>query len=199
MNMKCLLSFSTLSVALFLPASLAAQSEAQKDLTSKSDEELVHDLLNLFKDVSGGMQNLQEEMAKASLPTRSIEQQVAELEAYGAKLKDKSASDIPGGLREYFAEHPERLADVLGVSRDDALALLKDDTKMLEKLKGVDDKGIDPLLEDADALKDVVTRQHKIDEELQNALKRQVEIGRVASEDIDDTLAHAYEARDRFG
>ena len=198
------LGIGVMGLALFAtpPALLAQDSpepkaEEESDASkwdNMSDQELQQELLRALKATSKGMDNLESELGKASLPDRKPDERYAELKSLTDKLKDGSLEELPEGLEKYFEENPDKLSEVLGESKDAAKELLKDDQKLMEKL-GKASEEVAKLLDDADVLEKVVKLQGEVEKNLNDALEAQEQMGESTRSEIESALECAYRLR----
>ncbi len=190
--------------ALFWTPALIAQEEGTKpeseqsgkDWDNMSEQELMQELLQSLKDACDGMGKLEGELAKASLPERKVDERFAELQALVEKLgKDGEKLDsIPEGLEQYFKDNPDKLAELLGTTGDDAKALLGKEEELVKKLGEADDK-LAELLKNSDVMEKVVELQGKVEDDLTSALDAQEKLGDQTQREIEEALEAAYALR----
>ena len=166
----------------------------QDDLMKKPIEELIPELLRLLDEVSVGMDKLESEIAKASREPRKPDEVAAEAKAVAEKLKQGDKAELPEGLKQYFKDNPGKLAQVLGVTEEEAKKVAGNGEELAKKL-GQSADGLNKLLEDGDVLSDIAKKQADVERELRDVLKKQEELSAKARKDLEDLLEVAYAMR----
>lgn len=201
--------FAFFAAALFFaPVGIAQSVEGEKEgaspLDGLSDEQLQAEFRRLSTDVSKGMGVLEGELAKASLPARSVEELKAELETHLERMKTtKGRTGVHDGLHTWLVEDAERLAKLLGVTTEEAEKLVKDSKGSVEGLLELVTKmsgrttEIAKALEDSASLRRVLDLQIKAEEKLTELVKQQEERAKAVGEQLEKMLELAYEMRDR--
>ena len=185
-------------LALICCCVLAAPAFAQdeKDLSSKSREELLAELNKLAKDVSNEMDGLERELAKTSLGPAKADIVAERMKKLREAMKDGNAGELPEGLREYLKAHPEDAAKLAGKSEAELKQIAEDETE-LRRLLVENPEILKKLAEDSDAFEDILQRQMAVEKRLEDALKRTEEATSKAEENLDQSLEVAHELKSR--
>ncbi len=176
-------------------ASVAFDEEQRgRDLDNMSDQELTQELLQSLKDACDGMGKLEGELAKASLPEPKVDERYATLKAIVERLGAGEQTEVPEGLKRYFKNHPDKLAELLGMTGDEAKALLEKDDELATKLGDANDK-LAELLKAGDAMEEVVKLQGEVESDLTRSIEAQATLGEQTRRDIEEALEAAYALR----
>ncbi|MCB9934005.1 MAG: hypothetical protein H6841_11360 [Planctomycetes bacterium] len=177
---------------------LAAPAFAQeeKDLGSKSREELLAELHKLMKDASKEMDGLEKELAKTSLGPAKADIVAERMKKVRDAMKEGKLDELPEGLREYMKENPDEAAKLAGKSAEEFKQLAEDEEKLRELL-GKNPELLRKLAENEHAFEDIMQRQVAIEKRVEDALKRAEESTSKAEENIDGSLEVAHELKSR--
>ncbi len=198
MNKHTFFFISALFCLCFCSAPLLAEGEDEdtSDLSDKSDQELVQDLLRLFDEVGKNMEELEDSIAKASLPAHKPDEIKATLDAFMEKLQSGELSEVPESLVERFKAEPQELEKLLDLSSEEAKELLEDNNQdQLETKLGAVPQKLEELLKEDDVFNDLLHRQFEIEKKMDSLLKKQNQLGKKAKHNIENALEHAYELR----
>jgi hypothetical protein len=171
---------------------LAAPAFAQeeKDLSSKTRDELLEELHKFMKEASKEMTELEGELAKTSLGP-------AKPDIVAERLRDRmSKGELDEGIREYLRDNPDEAAKLSGKSVEEFKKIAEDEAE----LRGLIEKNpeiLKKLAESNEAFEDILKRQVKIEQRVEDALKRARESSAKAEENIDESLEVAHELRSR--
>ncbi|MCB9896252.1 MAG: hypothetical protein H6839_17615 [Planctomycetes bacterium] len=185
-------------LALMCCGVLAAPAFAQdeKDLASKSREELLAELNKLAKDVSNEMDGLERELAKTSLGPAKADIVAERMKKLRAAMREGKTDELPEGLREYLKAHPEEAARLAGKTEAELKKIAEDEAE-LRKLLAENPEILKKLAESEDAFEDILQRQMAVEKRLEDALKRTEQATAKAEENLDDSLEIAHELKSR--
>lgn len=164
---KIALSLALPLAMLLMAPNAQAQDEALK---KKTDEQLKEELERLSKDISKGMGEVRDDLYKAALPRRKMDELRAEFDGMMKKLKKGEADELHEGMKAYLKANPDKLAELLDMTREEAEELLKSDKDLLKRLGEHADKTAE-LFRDASLLEDVLKRQAELDEKMESVRK----------------------------
>jgi predicted RNase H-like nuclease (RuvC/YqgF family) len=176
-------------------AQSSGEGEGEGPMVGKTDDELEKDFVKLSGEVSKGMSSLENEIARASLPPRKAAELEAELRAALAKLKAGEAAQHEG-LEAWLKENPEKLATLLGVTREEAEKLAGNTEALTKKLSEHAD-GVSKLMEEADFVQTVLRRQLQIELSIREKMEKQAQLAKETSNKLEEIINIAYEMRAR--
>ncbi|MBZ0135623.1 MAG: hypothetical protein K8I27_04525 [Planctomycetes bacterium] len=179
-----------------LAAPTFAQEEKEKDLASKSRDELLKDLHKLMKDASKEMDGLEDELAKTSLGSAKPDIVAERMERLREQMRSGEVDELPESVREYLRDNPEEAAKLTGKSVDEFKQIAEDEAE-LRKLLGQSPDVLKKLADSESAFEDILSRQVKIERRVEDALKRAEESTAKAEENIDESLEVAHEIKSR--
>src|SRR5687768_14681357 len=116
------------------PAFAQDEPDGEKDLASKSREELLAELHKLMKDASEEMDGLEEQLANTSLRPAKADVIAERMNKLREAMKKGEVDELPEGLREYLKENPDATAERTGKSAEEFKALTEDEAKLRELL-----------------------------------------------------------------
>jgi len=203
--MKVSATYLLFAAALFGAPMLFAQEQPKggeapapsgTDIKEKSDEEVKEQFERLAKEISKGMGKLEGEIARASLPPRSAAELKAELDAMIRQLGEGEKVKLNEGLQHWLAEDAARLAEILGVTTEEAAELLKNQSDLLAKLSKRTAE-LQASLEKTNGIQKVLEEQLKAEEKIAELIKKQEDQAKALNDKMDEILETAYELRDR--
>ncbi|MCA8911685.1 MAG: hypothetical protein KDB82_08260 [Planctomycetes bacterium] len=174
----------------------AQESPNADDLKSKTRDELLEDLHKLMKEASKEMDGLERDLARTSLGPARADIIAERIKRLKEAMSKGELSELPEGLREYLAEHPEDAADATGKSVEEFKKLTEDEAELRKLLEKNPDL-LKKLSKNEDALEDILKRQAAIEKRVADSLKRAEESTEKAEENIDHSLDVAHELKSR--
>ena len=177
---------------------LAAPAFAQeeKDLESKSRDELLEDLHKLMKDASKEMDTLESDLAKTSLGPAKPDIVAERLNRLREQMRKGEVDELPEGLREYLRDNPEEAAKLTGKSVEEFQKIAEDEAE-LSKLLAKSPEVLKKLAESDATFEEILERQTAIEKRVEDSLKRADEATSKAEENIDESLDIAHELKSR--
>ena len=193
--MKKVLMFLVMAALLGGPL-MAQDDEDEKGLKDLTRDELLQKLHAYMKKASEEMDELEIELAKASLDSPKADVVASRVKQIREEMAKGKPSELPEGLREYLRDNPEEAAELTGKTEAEIEKLAGDSTE-LEALLRKNPALLKKLAENDNTFEKILGHQHAAEKRLEATLKAQKEAQRLARENIDDSLDVGHELKSR--
>lgn len=194
--MKRVLLMLCLSGAFAVSVMAQSVEGAGKANRDKTDEELSGDLKKFMKQASEEMAALEKELAKASGNAAKADVVAERVKKLREQMQSGKLDELPDGLREYLAAHPDDAAKLTGKSVDEIKKVAEKNDELLALLKGSPE--LLKKLADSEATFDEILRlQLGAEKRLQEALQRTQSAAEKAKENVNDSIDVAHELKAR--
>lgn len=188
--MKKLIFAIALSGLVAAPA-FAQEGEPEK---AKTPQEMLAELHKLMKKASEEMDQLERELAKASLDAPKADVVAERIEKARKAMAEGKIEDMPEGLRKHIEENPEEVAKSTGKSTEE-VRKIAEDSKQLEELLKQNPELLKKLAENQSTMESITRRQHEAEKKLEETLKKQRESADAARQSVDDSIKVAHQLR----
>ena len=191
-----------LALAGFIGLPLAAQEGSEGDdewgaegeSEARTPQEMLAELHRLMKKASVEMEELEKELAKASLDAPKADVVAERIKQAREAMAKGEIDKLPEGLRKYIQENPEEAAEATGKTEDE-IRKIASDSKKLEELLKKNPELLKKLADNEGVMEKVLEHQHQAEKRLAETLKRQRESSEAARKKVDESMEMAHAIR----